>query len=52
MKKINKRMKSDFADGQGKHQKAKQNHLNTKQPKGNKGNNKWEDFDDDLDEDY
>ena len=29
---------------EGKHQKAKQNFLNKKGPKGNKGNMKWENF--------
>lgn len=43
MKKNKKKNNSDFY-GEGKHQKAKQNFLNKKGPKGNKGNMKWKDF--------
>ena len=31
-----------------KHEKAKKNFFNEKQPKGNKGNHRWNDVDDDY----
>ena len=50
MKKNEKKAKPSFntGDQQGKHQKAKQNFLNTKRQKGNKGNTRWENFDNDF----
>jgi len=45
---VSKKSKSDFGDAQGKHQKAKQNFLNTKRSKGNKGNMRWADLDSDY----
>lgn len=47
MRKSEKKTNSNFY-GEGKHQKAKQNFLNKKGLKGNKGNMKWSHFNDEY----